>query len=123
MPKYLNHLLTKGVPVEITDPKHPKSAHPATFLGQVCYCHEDHVLVKDTQDHTYDVYLDEILSLMSYESSTTAYCLRIGEHGYDVVCILPTGIVETLATTLDKITAVHLINLLSKPVDHQPLAA
>ncbi|WP_438951777.1 hypothetical protein [Porticoccus sp.] len=94
MTKHFNHLLTRGMTVEVTDPKHPKSVHPATFLGQVCYCRQDHVLVMDT-----------------------------GKHAYDVVCVLPTGFVETLGTNLDIPTANHVLHLLSQPGRHQPLAA
>lgn len=125
MTKHFNHLLTRGMTVEVTDPKHPKSAHPATFLGQVCYCDQDHAYIKDHDDHTYNVYLDEILCLMNYKSSNNSayYCLRMGEHSYDVVCILPTGMVETVATSLDKTTALYVIELFSTPSSHHPLAA
>jgi|TARA_R100001369_G_scaffold59508_1_gene86330 hypothetical protein len=109
--------------VEVTDPKHPRSAHPATFLGQVCYCDQDHACIKDHDDHTYNVYLDEILCLMNYKNSSSCYCLRMSEHGYDVVCILPTGMVETLASSLDITTALYVIELFSTPRSHQPLAA
>lgn len=123
MTKHFNHLLTRGMTVEVTDPKHPKSVHPATFLGQVCYCRQDHVLVMDTGKHAYDVFMDEILCLMSYKGGPPCYCLRAGEHGYDVVCVLPTGFVETLGTNLDIPTANHVLHLLSQPGRHQPLAA
>lgn len=123
MTEHLNHLLTRGMTVEIMDPKHPESAHLSTFLGKVCYCHEDHVLVKDTEDHTYDVYQDEILSLMSYENSTTRYCLRVSHEGYDILCILPTGFIDTMATGLDQTTATYVIRLLSKPVQPLQVAA
>ena len=120
MSKQLSHLLTRGVAVEVTDPRHPQSPHPGTFLGRVCYCHQDHVLVMDTQEHTYDVFMDEILCLMNYEGDAPRYCLRAGEHGYDVVCVLPTGFVETLGTNLDKPTATYVLQLLSQA--GQPLA-
>ena len=49
--------------------------------------------------------------------------LTLDEHGYDVVCILPTGMVETLASSLDITTALYVIELFSTPRSHQPLAA
>lgn len=123
MTKHLNHLITRGMTVEIMDPKHSESAHPATFMGEVCQCDQDHVLVKDTENHIYDVFLDEILCLMNYQSSTSRYCLRVSDQGYDVLCILPTGFIETLATELDHTTATHVVELLSKPVQLQKVAA
>tara|TARA_R110000803_G_scaffold125366_1_gene193014 strand:- start:413 stop:649 length:237 start_codon:yes stop_codon:yes gene_type:complete len=77
----------------------------------------------DTEEHTYDVFMDEILCLMNYKNSSSCYCLRMSEHGYDVVCILPTGMVETLASSLDITTALYVIELFSTPRSHQPLAA
>jgi len=123
MPKQLSELLTPGVTVEVTDPRHPQSKHTATFLGRVCYCHQNHVLVMDTEEHTYDVFMDEILCLMNYKNSSSCYYLRINEYSYDVVCILPTGIVETIANALDKTTALYVIELLSTSGNHQQLAA
>lgn len=119
MSKLMNHLLTEGMTVEVMDPIHSKSVHPATFLGEICQCGQNHVMVRDAEDHIYDVYLDEILCLMNYESSASRYCMRVGDTGYDVVCILPTGMVETLATALDHTTATHVIDLLSRSA--QPL--
>ena len=123
MSKQLSHLLTRGVTVEVMDPKHPQSTHPSTFLGQVCYSRQDHVLVMDTEEHTYDVFMDEILCLMSYKGGAPCYCLRVGENSYDVVCVLPTGFVETLGTNLDKATANYVLHLLSQPGHRQTLAA
>lgn len=123
MSKQLSDLLTPGVTVEVTDPRHRQSKHTATFLGRVCYCHQDHVLVMDTEEHTYNVFMDEILCLMNYKNGSPCYYLRISEYSYDVVCILPTGMVETVATSLDKTTALFVIELFSTHRSHQPLAA
>jgi hypothetical protein len=77
----------------------------------------------DTEEHTYNVFMDEILCLMNYKNGSPGYYLRISEYSYDVVCILPTGMVETVATSLDKTTALFVIELFSTPGSHQPLAA
>ncbi|WP_461484228.1 hypothetical protein [Porticoccus sp.] len=123
MSKLMNNLLTTGMTVEVMDPKHPDSEHKASFMGKVYQCDQQHVLVRDAENHTYDVFLDEILCVMNYESSVSSYCLRVGENGYDVVCILPTGMVETLATGLDNVTATHVTELLSQPAVKPRIAA
>ncbi|MEZ5529687.1 MAG: hypothetical protein R3E57_07095 [Porticoccaceae bacterium] len=123
MSNLFNHLLVNGVTVEVTDPKYPKSTHPTSFVGKVSYCDQFQVLVKDAEDHSYNVFLDEIMCLLSHEGRNTYYCLRSGDQGYDVLCILPTGFIETLATDLDHTTADLVIDLLSKPAQMQKVAA
>lgn len=119
----MNNLLTTGMTVEVMDPKHPDSEHKASFMGKVYQCDQQHVLIRDTANRNYYVFLDEIVCLMNYESIASRYCLRVCDNGYDVVCILPTGMVETLATGLDHITATYVIDLLSQPPVTQRFAA
>ena len=123
MSKLMNNLITAGMTVKVMDPKHPDSEHPASLIGKVYQCGQQHVLIRDTENHNYYMFLDEIVCLMNYESIASRYCLRVCDNGYDVVCILPTGVVETLATGLDHITATHVIELLSQPPVKQRVAA
>ncbi len=117
MTKQLHHMITRGTRVEVTEPLHPQSKHSGSFLGEVCYCHQDHVLVKDSEDHTFDVFLDEILCLRSFEGNDPCYCLRLAEHGYDVVIVQSTGMVETLGASMDKAMATHILDMLSQPAE------
>ena len=117
MTKQLHHMITKGTRVEIGAPKHHQSTHSDSFLAEVCYCHQDHVLVKDSENHTIDVFLDEIVCLRSYEGNNPCYCLRMAEHGYDVVIVQSTGMVETLSSSMDKAMATQILDMLKQPAE------